>query len=290
MTSVTAKPFYDLVQADLEAVKHSLTGVIPPESQVLAGTVAQSLDSGGKYLRPVVTLLAGKSLSAASDDKEGQRDYKLTETAAVSEMIHIATLLHDDVLDESDLRRGKPTVRSLLGNKISVLSGDYLLAQASLKLSKLGSTRLVAIYAQVLADLCDGEVTQMTGSFALDILNEGSLNSPQDLESAWASYYHKTHCKTASLFAAGCEAAGVVNDLPEDQIQSLRAYGRNFGIVFQMVDDLLDYTSSAEEMGKPVLDDLRNGIINAPVLLALQSKKLSAQEHAEFRKQIKTIF
>ena len=277
MTTASAKQYYALVETPLSAVRQSLLSVAPPESQVLAGTVAQSLDSGGKYLRPVITLLAGMAC--------GMADERLSEVAAVSEIIHIATLLHDDVLDESELRRGRQTIRAQLGNKISVLSGDYLLAQASLKLSKLGNTRLVAIYAQVLADLCDGEVTQMTTSFALD-----SLNSPQDLESAWASYYHKTHCKTASLFAAGCEAAGVVNGLPEEQIQHLRSYGRDFGIVFQIVDDLLDYTSSAEEMGKPVLDDLRNGIINAPVLLALESPLLSKEEHRDFRAQIKKVF
>lgn len=261
----------------LADVKTSLLSIIPPQSQLLAETVGDSLNSGGKYLRPAITLLAGL---ASAPVKSAENIAALVEVAAVSEMIHIATLLHDDVLDEATLRRGKTTVRATLGNKISVLSGDYLLAQASLKLSKLGNTRLVSIYAQVLADLCDGEVEQMKNSYASD----------QPLDLAWQSYRHKTFCKTASLFAAGCEAAGVVNQLPEPEIQALRSYGEQFGMAFQVVDDLLDYTSTEAEMGKPVLDDLQNGLLNAPVLLALESPVLSLDARTRFQAVLNAVF
>lgn len=263
---------FALVSGPLERVKESLLAIVPPDSLTLAESVEHSLNGGGKYLRPVVTLLMGTSTCSQSAEQQHQT----IETAAVAEMIHVATLLHDDVIDHSELRRGKKTVCAQWGNKVSVLSGDYLLAQASVKLSKLGNTRLVSIFAHVLADLCDGEVEQLHTSFSL--------------EPSWDSYYKKTICKTASLFSAGCEAAGVINQLEESQIQALKTYGRNFGIAFQIMDDLLDYTATEAEMGKPVLDDLRNGIMNAPILLALASDRLNTEECETLKQAIQQLF
>ena len=263
---------FELVTEPLERVKASLMAIVPPDSFALAEGVQHSLGSGGKYLRPVVTLLMGTATQAQNETQQHQT----VETSAVAEMIHVATLLHDDVIDNSELRRGKRTVSAQWGNKISVLSGDYLLAQASVKLSKLDNTRLVSIFAHVLADLCDGEVEQLQSSFTL--------------EPSWDSYYRKTICKTASLFSAGCEAAGVINQLPESQIQALKTYGRNFGIAFQIMDDLLDYTATEAEMGKPVLDDLRNGLMNAPILLALDSEQLAEPERALLKQHIDGLF
>lgn len=281
MSSVMSPPIQDafaLVQAPLLGVKDSLKAIIPPDSEVLAETVEHSLVGGGKYLRPVVTLLSGQasSLNPANWPNESSLTQPAIEVAAVAEMIHVATLLHDDVIDGSELRRGKKTVRAQWGNKISVLSGDYLLAQASVKLAKLGNSRLVSIFAHVLADLCDGEVEQMHTSYQIN--------------ASWDSYYKKTICKTASLFSAGCESAGVINNLPEAHIQAMKTYGRNFGIAFQIVDDLLDYTATEEEMGKPVLDDLRNGLLTAPILIALESSKLDASEQAELKKLVLALF
>lgn len=263
---------FALVLEPLQLVKNSLLEIVPPDSIVLAETVQQSLTGGGKYLRPVITLLAGLATGEQGPDERR----KMVEVAAVTEMIHVATLLHDDVIDVSELRRGKKTVRAQWGNKISVLSGDYLLAQASLKLSRLDNNRLVSIFSYVLADLCDGEVEQLHTSYTLN--------------TSWDSYYKKTICKTASLFSAGCESAGVVNGLPEENIQAMRVYGRNYGIAFQIMDDLLDYTATEAEMGKPVLDDLRNGLMNAPILLALESGKLTAAERQELRTAVESLF
>lgn len=268
---------FELVSEPLNEVKDSLLAIIPPDSVILAKTVQASLQGGGKYLRPVITLLSGLSTRPASQKSESEECSRQTvEVAAVAEMIHVATLLHDDVIDHSDLRRGKKTIRSEWGNKVSVLSGDYLLAQASMKLSRLNNTRLVSIFSHVLGDLCDGEVEQMHASF--------------ELNTSWDSYYKKTIGKTASLFSAGCEASGVINALPESQIQRLRTYGRNFGIAFQIVDDLLDYTATEAEMGKPVLDDLRNGLMTAPILLALISEKLSETERLELKSDVQALF
>jgi all-trans-nonaprenyl-diphosphate synthase len=276
--SSSVQEVFELVIEPLHAVKDSLIAIIPPDSEVLAETIQYSLTGGGKYLRPVVTLLSGIATGPQTEigpQTEAQRQHTV-EVAAVAEMIHVATLLHDDVIDASELRRGKPTVRSKWGNKVSVLSGDYLLAQASLKLSQLGNVRLVSIFSHVLADLCDGEVEQMHTSYSLD--------------PSWKSYHKKTIGKTASLFSAGCESAGVINGLPEAQIQALKTYGRNFGIAFQIVDDLLDYTATEEEMGKPVLDDLRNGLLTAPILLALESERLNEGERLTLKTSVESLF
>lgn len=246
---LTIDAIYAPVQADLARVQESLKQIVPPETALLAQSVAHSMQGQGKLLRPVLSLL----VSGATGGIEAPH----IETAAVAELIHVATLLHDDVLDEADLRRGNPTVRAAWGNKVSILSGDYLLAQASLKLSRLNQCRLVSIFAVVLSDLCDGEIEQIRTSY--------------NLETSWDSYFRKSICKTASLFRACCESAGVINALPEDHIQRLCTFGEKFGLAFQIIDDLLDYTASAQQLGKPVFDDLRNGILNAPILLALES-------------------
>jgi all-trans-nonaprenyl-diphosphate synthase len=267
-TTVTAEQIYAPVTADLVKVQKSLEEIVPPETELLAMSIAHSMQAQGKFLRPVLTLLA----SGAS----GGLEMAHVETAAVAELIHVATLLHDDVLDDADLRRGRPTVRAHWGNKVAILSGDYLLAQASLKLSRLNLCRLVSIFAIVLSNLCEGEVEQIRSSY--------------NLETTWNSYFKKTICKTASLFAACCESAGVINQLPEPQIKSLRSFGEKFGIAFQIIDDLLDYTSSAKQLGKPVLDDLKNGILNAPVLLALESFPQGSTEGRRLEYLLEQLF
>jgi all-trans-nonaprenyl-diphosphate synthase len=266
------KAAFELVKGPLGQVKDSIASIVPPESMLLSESVAYSLSSGGKYLRPLLTLLCGKALSPQTSLQAAM----LVETAAVAEMIHVATLLHDDVIDQSDMRRGRQTVSKKWGNRVAILSGDYLLAQASIKLSKLNQNRLVSIFSYVLADLCDGEVEQLHTSFTV--------------EPSWESYYKKNICKTASLFSAGCESAGVIQQLPEENIQALKQFGHHFGLAFQIMDDLLDYTAQAETLGKPVFEDLKNGLLTAPVLLALASEKLSNQEKTALKTDIQTLF
>lgn len=245
------------LQPALEAVRASVRAITPPTGEMLAGSLGHALETRGKLLRPAIALLTGKAAGLEVGNPA------LTETAAVAEMIHLATLLHDDVLDEADLRRGRQTVRAIDGNTVSILAGDYLLAQASLKLAKLGNTRLVAIYAQVLADLCDGEVLQ--------------LQLKQRLDTGWADYAQKSRLKTACLFSAAAESAGVIAGLPEARIQALRDFGDAYGLAFQLMDDVLDYEADAEALGKPMLADLRQGLINAPVIYALEAEPAMAE-------------
>jgi all-trans-nonaprenyl-diphosphate synthase len=262
--------FYAVVSQELQQVRTCLTEIVPPDSPLLRDTLDHSLSKSGKLLRPVLTLLCDKALRA----EETPLPDTVTQTAAVSELIHVATLLHDDVLDDADVRRGKPTVSSVWGNTAAILTGDFLLAQASLKLARIGNIRVVGIFSQVLADLCDGELEQIRLRY--------------NLNTTWGSYLKKTVCKTASLFAAACESVGVLHALPEEQTQLLRAYGHHFGVAFQLIDDLLDFTASEEAMGKPVMDDLRNGLINAPVLLMLDV--LATPEKEAIENTIQQLF
>lgn len=265
---VDAKTLYAPVLGNLEQVKASLASIMTPQTETLGQAIFHALKDGGKLLRPVLTLL----MSGAS----GTIAAPHVEAAAVAELIHVATLLHDDVLDDADLRRGRPTVRAGWGNQIAILGGDYLLAQASLKLSYLDNPRLVRIFAIVLSELCEGEVLQMQNAF--------------DFETPWPRYLQKSVCKTAALFRACCESAGVLNQLPEDQIDALKAFGESFGLAFQIVDDLMDFTRTREELGKPVLEDLKSGIINAPVLLTRDFYAGDADKLAQLKATLEALY
>lgn len=259
---------YPLVANELQDVKRSLLDILKPEAAILAENLQLSLSNTGKLFRPALLLLTSKACQASEITSQD------IETAAVAELIHTATLIHDDVLDDAELRRGEPTLKTLRGNKIAVLSGDYLLAQASLKLSKLNNCKLVSIYAHVLSDLCDGEILQLQqqGNCLMD----------------WSQYLRKTQCKTASLFEACTESAGVIHQQSDAIIEQLKAYGRHLGLAFQLADDLLDFTSTAEALGKPALEDLRQGIVTAPVILALQ--KTQGQERQKLETLIRAVF
>ena len=264
---------YQPISADLVLVQQQLVLLLPPDSEWMIDALAHVLGGGGKLMRPALMLLA----SAASQQTTGPLTPEYHQVAAVTEMIHVATLLHDDVLDDAPLRRGKPTVNTVWGNTVSVLSGDFLLARASRMLADVGRIELVALYSDVLGDLCDGEVEQLRTRFNLPSAD-------------WETYYRKSICKTATLFRAGCRSAGILNGLDDATIEALSEFGKHLGIAFQVVDDMLDYTASEASMGKPVFDDLKNGLVNAPMLLALESPRLSAAEQATLRELIQSLF
>lgn len=258
------------VAEELDAVKASLLEILTPEAMVLATRINATLKNTGKLFRPALLMLTSKACN------HGSTTHDDIETAAVAELIHTATLIHDDVLDDADLRRGQATLKHLEGNRIAILAGDFLLAQASLKLSKLNNCRLVSIYAKVLADLCDGELLQ--------------LEQNKDLSTSWESYLRKTACKTATLFEACCESAGVIHQQSPEMIAQLKHYGQCLGIAFQLADDLLDFTASEKELGKPALEDLRQGILTAPVLLALRQTPQNSPELATLTQQVQAVF
>jgi octaprenyl-diphosphate synthase len=208
---------------------------------------AHLVEAGGKRLRPILTLATADLCGYA-----GAFDVHL---AATVEFIHTATLLHDDVVDESAQRRGRPTANLLWDNKSSVLVGDYLFARAFQLMVETGSLRVLDILANASATIAEGEVLQLTAA--------------RDLATTEEIYLQVVRGKTAALFSAATQVGGVIADAPEDHLEALFAYGDSLGIAFQIVDDLLDYQGDARATGKNVGDDFRDRKLTLPVIRAV---------------------
>jgi len=208
---------------------------------------AHLVEAGGKRLRPLLTLAAARLCGY-----NGEHHLRL---AATVEFIHTATLLHDDVVDESERRRGRPTANLLWDNKSSVLVGDYLFARAFQLMVETGSLRVLDILANASAVIAEGEVLQLTVA--------------ANLATDEATYLEVIRGKTAALFAAACEVGGVIAGAPEAQVEALRTYGDALGVAFQISDDLLDYGGLASALGKNVGDDFRERKITLPVIRAV---------------------
>jgi len=178
-------------------------------------------------------------------------------------MIHTASLVHDDVVDESATRRGVATVHSRFNHRVAVLAGDFLFAQASWHLANLDDLEVVKLLSRVIMDLADGEVRQ--GLYRYD--------TGQSFE----NYLEKSYCKTASLMANSARAAGVLSGLPSTQLDALHRFGRQLGLAFQVVDDILDFTGSEQQLGKPAASDLASGYLTAPVLYAFEEQPALAR-------------
>ena len=217
---------------------------------------AHLVEAGGKRLRPMLTLAAARMLGYTGDHH--------VKLAATVEFIHTATLLHDDVVDESQRRRGRPTANLLWDNKSSVLVGDYLFARSFQLMVETDSLRVMDILANASAVIAEGEVLQLTAA--------------QDLKTTEAIYLTVVRGKTAALFAAATEVGGVISGAPEAQVTALRDYGDALGIAFQIVDDLLDYGGSAAVIGKNTGDDFRERKLTLPVIKAVA--KADAEERA----------
>jgi all-trans-nonaprenyl-diphosphate synthase len=192
--------------------------------------------------------------------------------AEITEMIHTASLVHDDVVDEADLRRNVPTVNNLFDNRIAVLAGDFLFAQSSWYLANLDNLQVVKLLSEVIRDFAEGEILQSINRFDVDISLE--------------SYLEKSYYKTASLIANSAKAAGVLSDVSDETAEQLYGYGRDLGLAFQIVDDILDFTSPTEVLGKPAGSDLISGNITAPVLFAIEENPdLITLIDREFKKE-----
>jgi octaprenyl-diphosphate synthase len=228
---------------------HSPVGLIPQ----LAGHI---IAAGGKRLRPILTL--------ASAQLCGYRGRRHLALAACVEFIHTATLLHDDVVDQSDLRRGLSTANAVWGNQPSVLVGDFLFSRAFQLMVVDGSLKVLEILSDASAVIAEGEVQQ--------------LMTTNDTSTSEDDYLSVIGAKTAALFAAACRIGAVVAERPEAEEQALGTYGRNFGIAFQLVDDILDFSARQAELGKTVGDDFREGKITLPVILAYQRGSESERE------------
>lgn len=239
-------PMIALTAADMNAVNAVILERMQSKVALIPELAGHLIAGGGKRMRPMLTLA-----SAALLDYPGARHHKL---AAAVEFIHTATLLHDDVVDGSGLRRGKRTANLIWGNPASVLVGDFLFSRAFELMVEDGSLKVLRILSHASAVIAEGEVDQLTAQ--------------RQVETSEEHYLHIINAKTAELFAAACRIAPVVAEGGEEAEEALEAYGRFLGIAFQLVDDAIDYSSDEATMGKGVGDDFRDGKVTLPVILA----------------------
>ena len=240
----------DLLADDMAACNRAIVARMDSPVALIPQLAAHLVAAGGKRLRPLLTLASARLCGYEA----GHGVPRHVNLAACVEFIHTATLLHDDVVDESQLRRGLASANAVFGNKASVLVGDFLFARSFQLMTEDGSLPVMAILSKASATIAEGEVLQMA--------TQNDLSTPMD------RYLDVIHGKTAALFAAACQVGAVVAARPQAEEQALQAYGDNLGMAFQLVDDALDYAADQGELGKTVGDDFREGKITLPVLAA----------------------
>jgi len=239
---------YQLIQKDLVLVEDRLKSVSEVDFPWLAELLDYSLKGGGKRIRPALTLLSGKFY-----------DYNLGSLlpmATAVELMHTATLVHDDAVDNSLVRHGRPTINKVWGEDKAVLLGDYLFAKAGEFAADTGNLRVIKLFSQTLQTISTGELNQSFNAF--------------NLEQTHQHYFQRISCKTASLFSLATESGAILSQAREKSVKVLKGYGYNLGIAFQIVDDILDFIGTEEEMGKPVGSDLAQGTLTLPAMLLLE--------------------
>jgi octaprenyl-diphosphate synthase len=239
---------YAPIQPRLARVEEHLRRLAQTSLPDLESLLSYVLTSGGKRVRPAITLLA-------ADFYPHDQEKPIIMAGAV-ELLHLATLIHDDMVDNSDLRRGKATVSHLWGKDVAVLFGDYLFATSATFVCDTGSVRVIRRFAETIMELASGELLEIFHAF--------------DPEDARRLYQERIYRKTASLFCTAAETGAVLGGAPEPQVNALRDYGYHIGMAFQMVDDLLDVLGDPAELGKPVGSDLRQGVLTLPSILLLE--------------------
>ncbi len=254
-----------LVSDDLIKVNATIVDRMHSPVELIPQLAGHIIAAGGKRLRPMLTLASAKLCG-----HRGQRHISLS---ACVEFIHTATLLHDDVVDESSLRRGLASANAVWGNKPSVLVGDFLFSRAFELMVEDGSIQVLAILSRASSVIAEGEVLQ--------------LITANDTSTSEDSYLEVIRAKTAALFAAACRIGAVVADRPKVEEEALESYGLNLGIAFQLIDDVLDYSAKEEKLGKAIGDDFREGKITLPVILAF--RRGDDEERAFWRRTLEDL-
>ena len=250
-TPVRGNPFPLHIQKDLQRVEQHLQSLGSLEDHPLASIVLKYvLENSGKRVRPALTLMTGALYDCDLD--------RLVTLASAVELLHTATLLHDDTVDNSDLRRGRPTVNSLWGAGRAVLLGDYVFSKSAHLVASLGIGRLIGLFADTLMTISMAELEQTLKDFQIKKKRE--------------AYFQWISGKTACVFAMASESGGILSLAPEEHVAALREYGMHLGMAFQIVDDILDFTGEQKQMGKPVGSDLMQGALTLPVILLLESE------------------
>lgn len=251
------KPLLDLVEKDMGRLNDLILSKAESHVDMIPKLARHLINSGGKRLRPILTIACAQMCGYDDGDDH-------IPLAAAVEFMHTATLLHDDVVDESDMRRGRTTARILWGNEASVLVGDYLLGQAFKMQVEVGIMDALSILANAAAIIAEGEVMQLAAA--------------KNMETTEDEYLTIIKSKTAALFAAAAELGAVVAHKSERERAALRSYGNNLGLAFQLVDDALDYSGSKELLGKNVGDDFREGKITLPIVLSYRRGNKEEQD------------
>ena len=246
----------ELVKSDLKAVDALIVDRLSSEVALVNQLGGDIINSGGKRLRPLLVLLAARAC--------GCEDDRCQLTAAIVEFIHTATLLHDDVVDASDLRRGNDAANAVWGNEAAVLVGDFLYSRSFQMMVDVGGMRIMEILSSATNIIAEGEVLQLM-----------NCNDPDTTEER---YLNVIHCKTAKLFEAATQMGAVLAELPEPEEKALARYGMHLGTAFQLIDDVLDFTASSEEMGKNMGDDMAEGKPTLPLIIAMREGNKAQQE------------
>lgn len=266
-TPISLANIFEVVAEDLQTLNQNLKSIVGAENPVLMSAAEQIFGAGGKRMRPALVFLVSRATAELVGLKELTTKHR--RLAEIIEMIHTASLMHDDVLDESDMRRGQETVHQLYGTRVAVLAGDFMFAQSSWYLANLENLEVIKLISQVIKDFASGEIKQASSLFDCDL----------ELE----EYLIKSYYKTASLIAASTKGAAIFSGVNSSLSKQMYEYGRNLGLSFQIVDDILDFTQSAEQLGKPAASDLAKGNLTAPVIFALEKEpKLREIIESEF--------
>ncbi len=245
--SVTSE-LYGPVRNDVGRVDELIATLRPADFPFLSRMLDNVLEAGGKRVRPAIALLAGRL---------GTYDIDLLVPLAASiELLHSATLVHDDVIDAAPTRRGRATANSIAGNAASVMVGDYMFAHAAELIARTGNIDVIRLFARTLMEMATGELHQDMSAYSYG--------------QSTREYFNRIYGKTASLFATAAQGGGMVGGLSAEQAQALRDYGENVGMAFQIVDDILDFTGTEAELGKPAGSDLMSGTLTLPALLLIE--------------------
>nr|XP_039267045.1 all trans-polyprenyl-diphosphate synthase PDSS1-like isoform X1 [Styela clava] len=252
--------YENLLKEDMNNFFSDIRKVMDTEIPLLQKMCHYYFDSTGKSIRPKIVLLTARACNNTSHTRHQSSissncTEKQRKIAMISEMIHTGSLIHDDVVDVSSIRRGKNTVNDIWGDRNAVLAGNYVLSRASYLTASIGETEIVTLIARIIDDLVRGEFMQI------------------DTNANFDHYLKKTYRKTASLIANSCKAVAFLSNCDNNTVEAMYEYGRNIGIAFQLIDDLLDFSQTAENLGKPAAADLRLGLATAPVLFACQKHK-----------------
>jgi geranylgeranyl pyrophosphate synthase len=255
-TTATLSRILAGIQSDLDQVDSTFQERAASGLPILNSASMHALSSPGKRLRTALTLLAGKFNQYRFD--------KLLLLSVAFEMVHLATLIHDDIVDEANTRREHPTVNAVWGDKIAILLGDYYFAKTAGLIADIEDPRIDHLFSDTVATVCEGTIIEMMSARRIDLTVE--------------EYYEKIQRKTACLIAACSKGGAIVSHASDEEIELLHTYGMNLGTAFQIIDDILDYTQDQSTIGKPAGNDLRQGLVTLPLIYALQSSSMNGHQ------------